>query len=184
MSNKKITIGLTGPAGCGKSTVANNLSNLAQFEDFAFADPLKAGLAVMLRIPEWCFHDRTVKEEAFYPWKISPREAAQTCGTEWARKYVQPDVWVKRLEIDERFSASARRVVSDVRFDNEADWIRAQGGVVIHIRRGNLPDVKSHVSEAGVRFRGGDIEFNNDGDIGDCQNKTIEVLRFLGVSRR
>ena len=38
-------------------------------------------------------------------------------------------------------------VISDVRFDNEADPIRAKGGVVVHLHRQGAADVTAHSSE-------------------------------------
>jgi len=58
-------------------------------------------------------------------------------------------------------------VVSDVRFDNEADWVRSIGGLVIHIIRGSAPDVAAHSSEQGVTMRPGDGTIVNDGTLQD-----------------
>jgi hypothetical protein len=41
-------------------------------------------------------------------------------------------------------------VVSDLRFENEAAFIRQRGGVVIHISRESATEVNPHVSEAGI----------------------------------
>jgi len=172
------TIGLTGPAGCGKDTVANMLYRDFGYDIFAFADPLKQGIATMLQIPIGDFFDREAKEIPNDYWKKSPRELAQTCGTEWARTHVAADCWIRRLAIDKAFVKSERRVVVDVRFDNESDWIRDQGGELWHIRRSNVQSVRPHVSESGVRFRSGDVIFDNNGDLESCAREIARILEW------
>ncbi len=75
-------IGVTGPAGAGKDTVGHYLHTDYGFMAFAFASPLKQGLAAM-GMPEPS--SRELKEQAVPGFEFPWRQAAQTLGTEWGR---------------------------------------------------------------------------------------------------
>ena len=72
----------------------------------------------------------------------------QTLGTEWGRELVHPHLWI--LLANERLKvlrgAGIGMLISDVRFQNEADWIRSEGGIVLEIRRPELEKVQEHKS--------------------------------------
>ena len=150
--SKQILIGLTGPAGCGKDSVANFLVGHS-FNRYALAGPLKDMLSSMLGIDREQWDDRVWKE-AVLPWLgKSPRQMAQTLGTEWGRQQVHPDLWVMlmlRQWETVRAGVSPRMVVTDVRFDNEAIAIINAGGTVWKVDREKLPSVAEHSSEKGV----------------------------------
>lgn len=59
----------------------------------------------------------------------------QTVGTEWGHDMIHRDLWVKVVEQkirQVRREGATGVVVSDVRFDNEADFIRDwHGGAVV-----------------------------------------------------
>jgi hypothetical protein len=52
--------------------------------------------------------------------------------------------------------------ISDVRFDNEAKWVREQGGVIWKISRHGLASVRHHSSENGVDVDPADLLILND----------------------
>lgn len=163
-------IGLTGPAGAGKDTVAALLVRDWGFSQLSFAGPLKDALVVMLGIPRSALNDRATKEAPIDWIGKSPRQLMQTLGTEWGRQLVHDDLWIRHAE---RRLANMRRysdrvTITDVRFENEARWVRAQGGTIWHIRRtADAAAVNPHESEHGVRFNAdaGDDVINNTSDI-------------------
>ncbi|MCW3478779.1 hypothetical protein OL229_04255 [Neisseriaceae bacterium JH1-16] len=60
-----LLIGLTGPAGSGKDTLAYNICHIAPhlFEKIAFADPLRSEVAAAFGLDDWSIlTDRTLKE--------------------------------------------------------------------------------------------------------------------------
>ena len=143
-------IGLTGPAGCGKTTVAGMVPGAAVIQ---LADPLYAALALMLGVDEALLRHRGSKEQPLPGWDRSPRQLLQTLGTEWGRAVVGPDVWLRMAgrRIDALHAAGATTVVvADVRFDNEAEWIRNRGGEVWRIAREPATAAAEHASEAGI----------------------------------
>lgn len=163
-------IGLTGPAGSGKDTVADYLRDRHGFAVMSFAHPVYLGVSAAFGIPIEQLQDRDFKEEEI-PWiGKSPRQLLQLFGTEFGRDLVAKDIWLRvaKSKLDEisyicdQASVPCRVVISDVRFDNEAEWVRNLGGVIWHIHRPGVQPVAAHVSEAGVSFEAGDERLVND----------------------
>lgn len=159
-------IGIAGRAGAGKNTVADMIPGAAVF---GFADPLYEGLAAMLGVPEDMLRSRRSKESPLKWLGKSPRELMQTLGTEWGRGMVAQDIWLRIAE--QRIETYGGTIVfSDVRFDNEAEWIRNQGGEVWLVDRGQEAR-HTHSSEAGISPHLIDRVIDNRG--------TLEQTRML-----
>lgn len=143
-------IGVAGRAGCGKNLVA---SMVPEAEIIQLADPLYAGLAAMLGVPEEMLRDRGTKESPIDWLGKSPRQLLQTLGTDWGRTLVASDVWLRiaqrRLD-DLALDGCPVVVIADVRFDNEAEMIRSRGGEVWLVEREPETAAAPHVSEAGI----------------------------------
>lgn len=181
-----ILLGITGRANSGKDTVAHYLEAEYGFVPMAFADPLKEAAAAMFGVPIAWFHDRNRKEQVIEQWEMSPRHMAQRLGTEAVRHTFGPDFWIKRWLAEYReMRASDHVVVTDVRFNNEAQAIRDLGGTVLHISRpGEITldaAASAHASEAGVTFFSGtDKEIYNGGTIEDLYTKINDLFSFRG----
>lgn len=167
-------IGLTGPARSGKDTAADVLKDNG-FHRYALASPLKKGLRVMLGLN--LYHtDGELKEEPIAALGgVTPRKLMQTLGTEWARHNIHDDVWLWLAEAEWRrqqeISYRPGMVITDVRFENEAKFIRDRGGEVWHIERpGYAGSVSHHVSENGVPYQPGDQRIVNSGSLDELQD--------------
>lgn len=160
--NPKI-LGFTGPAGSGKDTCGNILKGRGWLE-VKFAGPMYDALEVMgFGRPK-----TQAEKEKVIDWlglSVTWRHAAQTLGTEWGRKMIDENLWLKIAE--RRIVNSTRNVVvTDVRFENEAAMIRKLGGKIVHLtgrRSGTGND--AHQSEAGIKMETGDIFIANDRDV-------------------
>lgn len=176
-----ILIGITGRAGAGKDTVADYLRLTYDFEPMAFANPLKEAASIMFNVPLHYFHDRALKEQVLPEWDMSPRHMAQRLGTEAIRNTFGPDFWIKRWMQEYQTMPTGQDVVmTDVRFNNEAQAVRDMGGLILHIvRPGELTlddSAAAHASEAGVSyFSSRDKKVINDGTIKDLHSK-IDAL--------
>lgn len=171
-------IGLTGPKGSGKSTVAEIL-NAHGFETYALADPIKRGLKAMFNL--WSPHvDGGRKETPIeHLGGLTPRYLMQTLGTEWGRNTVATDIWIRMAKRKFEFFSHIRVdavVVPDVRFDNEANWIREEGGVIWHIYRDASGAGDTHESEAGVTVKPGDAAIQNNGSIEHLEETVAELV--------
>lgn len=182
-------IGLTGRAGVGKDTVGAILSRNHGFTLTSFAGPIKGALNAMHGWNSGHWEDRAWKERVLPELGVSPRRLAQTFGTEWARDLIHKDYWL--LLAKERWSnyqLTAKHtggqypglVITDVRFDNEADWIRSAGGTIVRIERDDVPPVAAHQSESGVTPHcNSDAILPNNGSISALTNRVAWLIRHL-----
>jgi hypothetical protein len=180
---KPLLIGIAGVARSGKDTAAQHLVSHHGFQAYAFADPLRDGLMHILNLSP-CDFDGAQKELPL-PWLgRSPRQLMQSLGTEWGRNNVHPELWLllaeQNLDLLARTHDETRGfVVSDVRFENEADFIRKRGGVVIHMERIAALTVNQHSSENGVVRAPGDIWLPNDGPFEELFTNLNHVVDTL-----
>lgn len=163
----QLLIGLAGRARTGKTTAANHLENDHRFQSYAFADPLREGLMTMFNLCPYDF-EGAQKEKSIEWLDRSPRELMQSLGTEWGRNLVHPELWLLLAEqnlefLGEIHEAATGFVISDLRFENEAQFVRDRGGVVIHLYRPSAPEVNAHVSEDGIRCLEQDLMLANYG---------------------
>jgi len=177
MNGPKKLIGLVGRARVGKDTAATFLEDRHLLEQFAFANPLKDMLTSVFGD---LFYDGDREKPIEWLGK-SPRQLMQTIGTEWGRQCVHPDLWVLLAHqewLTCQRGLSNGMVISDVRFDNEARWIKEQGGTLIEIRRQHTETVEAHVSEAGITVSA-DHVIHNDGTLDDLYDALDEVMNCL-----
>ena len=163
-------IGVTGAALSGKSTAAQYFVEEHRFVELAFAAPIKAAIQAMLDVTD--IQLRECKEDVVAPLDRSLRYLLQTLGTEWGRELVDEQIWIKLLAQDYDFwrgnKASLKPegiIISDVRFENEAKWVRGHGGIVLHLHRKDSDTVEAHSTEDGVARKGQDYIIHNDFDL-------------------
>jgi len=155
-------IGLTGLSGSGKDTVADYLVDKHNFFKLTFATPIHD---LILALLDWDYGYKsfsTIKNKP-HPklFGKTPRELMQFIGTEWGRNMVHPDLWLRRVQsLKEEATHMNHFVVSDVRFENEADWVRSEG-TLVHIYRGTIERFP-HSSESGIPIKEQDIVIQND----------------------
>lgn len=188
-------IGLTGLAGSGKDEAAKALVAQGWKRD-AFADRMRTALLALNPIiafdverygpetGECIVMERLAVIVERLGWDRAKREydevrrLLQKFGTEAGREIHGEDCWVDALFADWDALRSPL-VVTDVRFNNEANAIRARGGKVVRITRpGVEPLPGNHASEAGVSASFIDYEISNVGTIAQLHEAT---LRAAGV---
>jgi len=148
-------VGLTGAAGAGKDTVADYLQETEGFTQYAFAWPVKKAASEKFGVPISAFEDPEQKDQVIERWGLTPRQMAEYEGTECGREFYGFDIWIIRAEVAlEMVKASTSPpqgfVVSDVRFNNEAEWIHRHGGTVIEVYRLDATSVTAHKSASGI----------------------------------
>lgn len=168
-------IGITGRARSGKDTVANFIVAAVGGYRYSFADPIRAmliPLGVDMSDPYW----QARKEELIPALGVSPRRMMQTLGTEWGRQLINPDLWL--IMAHQRLLQSGPgMVIPDVRFDNEAAWIRKHGGRIVHVIRPDTKAVEAHASEDGIEMQDTDARLFNSGTLEELQLSVRELLR-------
>lgn len=182
-------IGLAGSAGCGKDTVAKFLCDTQEFRQITLADPIRHGITAMFGIPMGHMTDRALKEQPLDEiCGKTPRQVMQTLGTEWGRNQICLDVWLKVAQRDinyQRNLAAANNlylrgiVVSDIRFEGEAKWLRDQGGIIWHINRSNNPyaTFTGHLSEVPINISDHEPTIINDGDIDQLHEQIVQLMQ-------
>ena len=172
-NGQPMIIGIAGKATSGKDTAGKYFIENYQFLHYYFAKPLKDGAKIMFGLTD---EQLLNKEKIIEPWGRSPRQIYQLLGTEVGRS-IDTNVWVKNAQMFIDNSCGRSVVITDVRFSNEALWIREQGGVVVYIER-DQPTIEEfgHSSENGLCDNDIDIYVKNDGTIEDLHNKLGELV--------
>ena len=168
-------IGLVGAAGSGKDTVADSLKDYG-WEKFAFAKTLKDMCIEFLGLSYDDAYTQEGKMKFNEFWGMTNREILQKVGTDAFRNGFHKDTWVKiaELKIQNLLNEGKKIIVTDCRFDNEAELIEKLGGIVMKVQRNNYDtnltsSEMTHASEKGVDNKYITNVINN--------NSSIEALK-------
>jgi hypothetical protein len=163
-------IGLSGWARSGKDTFANYLVENHGFIRVSFADEIRTvlynldptidltGYRISLRAAVDLMGWEELKSQS-----DDVRGLMQRMGTEVGRKLWGEDFWVEAAM--KSIQPGTRAVFSDVRYPNEADAIRKNGGQVWRITREGVGPANSHSSETSLDGYIFDQYLPNDGSI-------------------
>jgi hypothetical protein len=180
-------VAITGKARHGKDTLAEALVKEG-FKRVPFAGALKEVTALIANEPVHLYYDDETKEAYCEALGMTRRQALQKLGTEGIRSVFGANVWVNRVL--RQWAATGRDpiVISDCRFDNEADLVRQAGGIVIRVVRpdhdGLQGEAAMHSSERGVSEHLIDVEVTNSGSIEDLHHEARKILVSGGFSLR
>lgn len=170
-------IAFTGKAGCGKSTAAACLAVQKGYTPEYFAKPLYEAVGVVFGMHPMHMHRREVKEGLVPGFDFTVRKALQTLGTEW-RDTLDKNLWVKLLH--NRTLGLRSVAIGDLRFEHEAEWVRNNGGKVVHIISSfgevQAVDNPTHSSEAGVSSHLIDMVLYNSGTIDEFRQKILALV--------
>ena len=154
-------IGLVGNARVGKDTAAEVFFR-AGFERAAFADPIKA-----LAVQHFGWHG--VKDER-------GRKLLQDLGM--AGREFDSEVWIRHMRWSNPIRYGKPCVITDVRFENEAQWIQRQGGKLVRIIRPDIPVIQ-HVSETEQKKIACHYEIVNAGTVQDLHALVEDLINSL-----
>jgi hypothetical protein len=173
---------LHGKARTGKSTAADHLRTKYGFYEMAFAAPIRVATSIMFGWPVEITFTQEGKAMRSPYWDITVRKALQDVG-QGMRDIFGDDFWIRRWQMDYvQVMDQYNIVVSDVRYENEADVIRKLGGHIFHIIRdegGLVGEEASHSSEHGLIPDDGDIVIHNDKTLPEFIQRIDAALEFL-----
>jgi len=140
-------IGLVGLIGSGKDTVAERLVTHHGYKRDSFAKSLKDAVSSMFNWNRELLEGNTKESrdwreqpDAFWSEKmgkeVTPRWVLQYFGTEVMRQGMYDAIWVD--SVIGRYKGE-NTVISDTRFQNEIKTIKAHGGIVVLVKREEIP---------------------------------------------
>lgn len=146
-------IALTGKSGAGKTTIARHLAATEGYLVSSFASPLKLAISTLFGFDMNLWDQQEFRSRPL-PGGLTPRQVIQKLGTDFIRNEVCSDLMVRRMADHVRLMRGVpgpgfTLVIDDLRFDNEAVWVHAEGGAVIEVRREGESQM-DHSSEAGI----------------------------------
>jgi len=175
-------IGLSGHMGCGKNYIAEKIiyphfTSSYNILIIGFGDLMKNELFA---------RDPSLKYDDLYDHKtFETRNKLQQYGTENGRDKYHQDIWIRGLDIQietfrRRSNDKCLIIVCDVRFINEAEYIKQKGGTLFRINSPNRSNdrylkeanndpvkyelIKNHKSETELNDYKFDHLINNDDD--------------------
>lgn len=177
-------IGLSGYARVGKDSVANILTGQG-WTRYAFADKLKLAvkklnpildceLGTPFRLDDAITRHGADETKGLFP---EYRRLLQVMGTEVGRDMFGENFWVDQALRD--VGENDLAVFTDCRFPNEAQAIKARGGVVWRVERSGYGPINGHASETSLDEWDFDGIIQNNGTLIDLKHKVELYARDL-----
>ena len=167
-------IGIVGLIGSGKDTVAERLVTHHGYKRDSFAKSLKDAVSSMFNWDRDMLEGNTTssrhwREQPDKFWsekmgkEVTPRLILQQFGTEVMRGQMYDGIWVD--SVIGRYKGE-NTVISDTRFINEIKTIKAHGGIVVLVKREEIP-TKEEMQKQGAHqsewdWIGSDFDYTID----------------------
>ncbi len=183
-------VGIAGQMSFGKTSIAMMLRESRDYEVLSFAKSLKDMAGVLMAQLGYSSSGMDFyflnKGSIIPQLGVSMRHVLQTLGTEWGRNLIKRSLWVDLAVLNvSECREYADVVIDDVRFEDEAAFIREHDGLVIHLRRPGASAAADHVSESGIAVGARDVVIVNDGSLDDLFAAVNgEIERFFYRSDR
>ena len=175
-------IGLTGFARSGKDSVAKVLVNQYGFTRVAFADKIRELLyEVNPIVKDSNFTIQSVVNE--YGWEDAKvlfpevRRLLQDLGV-GARTFFGDKFWINQA-LGPIGAGQPNVVITDVRFKNEADTLKANGAELWRINRSGVVAYNRHISEVDMDGYNVDQVFVNNGSLEDLETLVKTKMKDL-----
>ena len=125
---------------------------------------------------------------------MTVRELLQILGTDALRNNLHQDVWVNALMCDyipysinsgDYKKYESNWIITDLRFPNEMQAVKANGGITIKVIRPNDKDIPLdlHPSETALDDAEFDYEIVNDGTIEDLRDKVEGIILHINLNK-
>lgn len=173
----KTLIGIVGRKRSGKDTLAGFISGMSPgTRVLSFAGPLKQACKHAYHLSDDQLDD--TKDVIDHRWGMTPRDMMKSLGVNYFRS--QDDGhWTKNMSFRlEGLGKNVTVVISDIRFQNEAAFVREHGGVLIHVSRDLESNSDDHVSEQTTDAIECDHYIRNDGSLDDLRASAKSILFF------
>lgn len=185
-------IGIIGPKGSGKSTLANIIKEQYKYEILSFASTVKDISSIIFGYDRELLEGSTIesriwRETVDKNWSqilnkdITPRITLQIIGTEFGRNILGQNIWVEVLKnkiFNQDLNQNYKNVIiSDIRYENEAQFIRNNKGILIRVSKSNSESQSEiHSSEIELYDINEDYIIENNGTVEQLEQKIINLL--------
>jgi len=187
-------VGIVGQLGSGKDYIVNNyiipyLNDNDNDKDskvhiISMADALKVELMIK---------DNNSFDKLYIIKDKKTRQRLQEYGTDICRKEMGEDIWIRYVDAwIQIYKLRGKKlfIIPDIRFENEAEYVTNNGGVLVGIEANDRNDTKieqenlttevNHISETGVN----DIECtyyldNSKKNQNNVENDVYEILQVI-----
>ena len=172
-------LGISGKIGSGKDECGQYLEKNHGFKIVKFATLIKEISATMTGTDYGDQVSQAGKEKFLPEWGMTIREFQQKLGPDAVRNGLHQDPWVISL-LSQYNKDTDRWVVTDVRFNNEADKIKELKGKVIRVNRDANPFPHSdHPSETELDDYKFDHVIENAGSLNYLYGAVEMMLRAI-----
>ena len=175
-------IAFTGPGGAGKNTAAEALGTEWHTNEVAFTAPLYDMAAAALgHTPEQINQLKQQGDKAI-------RAMLEQLG-DVVRNTIRPDYLIVRLvdtlrELEDSQDTPELAVITDLRTEEEAYWVRAMRGLVIHVSRPEGTSHSEHSTNQPITMEQGDGYLLNAGTVEDLHKEAINAVRIALASKQ
>lgn len=128
-------ISISGNARCGKDTLGNNIVSILEdlgikAKTLSFAYELKSSVDSFLleQTGISAFTDNDIEKSIIRPFLVC-------WGTDVMRS-IDNNIWINKLE--ESLSTDRVNIITDLRFENELDWVKSKEGFSIMLKRDGI----------------------------------------------
>jgi hypothetical protein len=180
--------------------------NHKHWEIKKFAGKLKQITSILTGATLEQLEDQDFKKLDIGPdWEMTYRQLLQKLGTEAMRNGLHENVWINALFADykpvcNKFESKMLQtggnytssicsdcdcfpnwIITDMRFENEFDAVKARGGITIRVNTNRAGFVSDHPSETALDNHKFDFVIDNDGSISDLIDKVKEILTLNNI---
>lgn len=183
--NKQIIIGISGKLGAGKDVVASFVKQHDDsFQMKAFAYKLKKIVSLLAG----CDFETTLSQEGknthIEAFDKTVGQMLQEIGTNALRDHFDKNVWINALLAD--FKPGHNYIITDVRFKNEAEILKAKGAYLVRVNRPNNPISENsnrdltHPSEIDLDdYEGFNAIIENKSTLDDLEYAVLKMLKEI-----
>lgn len=190
-------IAITGKANSGKNTLSRMIVKQIKKQEeyhvytkyFSFATPIKRMASIMFpELPSKFFYSSSKFRNEIIPnaFKdgnpLTVRQLLIDLGTELGRSYNE-NIWINAFDHELNLAIKTNRliIVTDVRFENEFEYLKKKGFYQIKLNRHSQNSI-NHISETNqdsISDNKYDFIVDNNGSLKDLKNKVVRLVEDI-----
>ncbi|TQV85210.1 hypothetical protein FKG94_03200 [Exilibacterium tricleocarpae] len=182
VTETNILIGVSGVSGTGRHGAAMYLARHLELRPHAIALPILRCCAATINMDFEIFKNLEKDQTIGMLGNRTKRQFLRDVGKFYRE---QVDVFFLLRQLEHRIQCEEAsnnlfngNLVTDVKLDTEAEWVRFNGGQVIHIKQDKAP-ADFDVIDLGVEVDRADIVIQNNGTVEQLHKKLDSVIQLI-----